>query len=180
MFRYLGLVLVMLSWLAGFYLVTKWRDRTLPTISRHAASSKHASLLFAAALIGLGVLFYIWLLGWFCPHLHLGLLFKIVLTLAVTCQIVTALAPDTQGLSRTIHLVAAFTMATLYLPLTALILAAPHLSVLARVLDSVAGLYMLATFILFVILGKAKARYLLFQASYIMVFQTAILVAAYL
>ncbi len=101
------------------------------------------------------------------------------MTLAVFCQIVTAVAPDTQGLSRTVHRVAAYTMATLYLPFTALILTAPRLSTPARILDSVAGLYMLATFVLFVILGKAKARYLLFQASYIMVFQTAILIAAY-
>jgi hypothetical protein len=65
MFKYLGLVLVLVTWFAGVYLVTKWRDRTLPTISRHAASSKRASLLFAAVLIICGLLFYLWIIRWF-------------------------------------------------------------------------------------------------------------------
>lgn len=180
MLKYLGLVLVMVTWLAGVYLVTKWRDRTLPTISRHAASSKRALLLFAAVLIGCGIVFYAWLLAWFCPHLQLGLPFKIILTIAIACQLVTAASPDTAGLSRTIHRIAAYTMAALYLPLTALILAAPRISVAARVLDSLAGLYMLATFVAVVLLGKAKTRYLLFQALYIVAFQCVILIAAYL
>lgn len=180
MFQHLGLLLVLVSWLAGFYLIAKGRGKTMPTISRHAASSRRASLLFAAVLIGLGIVFYVWLLVWFCPHLQLGTVFKIILTMAVACQIVTALAPDTRGLSRLIHRHAAYAMATLYLPLLALILAAPHISLPAQIIDTAAGVYMLATFVSVVLLGEAKARYLLFQSLYIMVFQTAILAAAYL
>jgi hypothetical protein len=161
------------------YLVTKWRDKNLPTISRHAASSRRASLLFAVVLIGCGILFYAWLMAWFVPHLQLGLPFQVVLTLAVACQVVTALAPDTEGLSRKVHRYAAYTMAVLYLPLIAFMITDTHLSGVARIVGSLLGLYMLATFIIVVMLGKAKSRYLLFQALYIMMFQSAILVAAY-
>jgi hypothetical protein len=134
LFQYLGLILVLVTWLAGYYLVMKWRDKNSHTISRHAASTKHASLLFAAVLISCGFLFYIWLLKWFIPHLGLGLAFLIALTMAMLGQLVTALAPDIEGLRRTIHHYAAYTMAILFMPLTALIFMAPHTSTLARIL----------------------------------------------
>ena len=179
MFKYLGLILVIFSWLAGGYLIIKWRDKTLPTISRHAASSKHASLFFAVVLIIGGLLFYLWLLKWFMPHLDLGVAFGTILTVAVACQIVTALAPDTTGKSKLIHHYAAYSMALLYLPLTALIIIAPHISDGAQIICSIAGLYLVATFITIVLLGQAKDKYLLFQALYVMAFQSLILVAAY-
>jgi hypothetical protein len=180
MFKYLGLILVLISWLAGIYLITRWRDKTLPTISRHAASTKQASLLFVVVLVGCGLLFYVWLMQWFVPHLHLGLWFEVILTLTVISQIITALAPDIDGLRRTIHHYAAYTMAILYMPLTVLIFMAPHISGVARVVDGIIGLYLLFSFTIVVILGKARHHFLLFQASYVMAFQCAILVAAYL
>lgn len=67
-----------------------------------------------------------------------------------------------------------------YLPLVALIIATPGISLPARIIDAFAGVYMLTTFVLIAILGKAKGRYLLFQALYVIVFQGAILAAAYL
>jgi hypothetical protein len=112
-------------------------------------------------------------------HLHLGILFDLLITFTIACQIVTALAPDTQGISRKVHRYAAYTMAVLYLPLVALVITAPGISLPARIIDAFAGVYMLTTFIIIAILGKAKSRYLLFQALYVMVFQIAILAAAY-
>jgi hypothetical protein len=180
MFQYLGLILTLISWLAGIYLVTKWRDRTLPTISRHAASSKHASLLFAIVLAGCGLIFYFWLVKWFTPHINPSQPFETLLALAIGCQVITALAPDTQGLSRTVHRWAAYTMAVLYLPLVALIVIASSISSLARFICVPIALYMLVSFVVVALMGRAKNKYLAFQASYIMAFQVAILVAAYL
>ncbi|MBL8122423.1 hypothetical protein JNM87_06795 [Candidatus Saccharibacteria bacterium] len=149
------------------------------TISRHAASTKRASLLFAVVLIGCGSLFYVWLLRWFVPHLQLGVLFEIVLTLAILGQIITALAPDIEGLSRTVHHYAAYTMAILFMPLAWLIFTAPHISAPARLFVGIAGFYLISSFTTVVILGKLRRYFLPFQASYIIVFQCAILVAAY-
>lgn len=180
MFKYLGLALVLLSWLAGGYLVTKWRDKQLQTISKHAASNKEATKLFAGMLIGCGILFYIWLLLWFVPHLELNMVFVAILTITIVCQMLTALAPDTTGGSRKLHRLAAYTMAVLYLPLAVLITVSPELSVAGKVVCSLGVLYMSATFVLVVLLGKLKNRYLKLQVLYIMVFQVLILVAAYL
>jgi hypothetical protein len=180
MLQYLGLILVLITWLAGTYLITKWRDRTLPTISRHAASSKHASLLFAIVLAGCGLLFYFWLITWFVPHIQPSQPFILILTLAMTCQIITALAPDTQGLSRKVHRWSAYTMAVLYLPLIALIILASNISLVARYICGALALYMLISLlVLIAFMGRAKGKYLAFQASYIMAFQAAILVAGY-
>ena len=180
MLQYFGLALVVGSWVGCYYLVRRWYDKKLPTISRHAASNKAASRIFAGILIGFGLVFYYWLIRWFIPHLELNVYFQGMLALTIVCQILVGLAPDTSGWSRTIHRWAAYTMGVLYLPLSVLILASDQLSVLARILCSLLAAYMLITFILVAVLRKAKSKYLFFQASYLVAFQVLILSAAYL
>ncbi len=41
MFYWLGLVLVLTSWVGGIVLLSKWRDKDFATISKHAASSPY-------------------------------------------------------------------------------------------------------------------------------------------
>src|SRR5262245_50528551 len=87
MLQYFGLALVVGSWIGGYYLVRRWYDKSLPTISRHAASNKTASLIFAAILIGFGLVFYYWLNRWFIPHLDLSVYFQGILAITIACQI---------------------------------------------------------------------------------------------
>ncbi len=180
MLEYSGLTLVIGSWIGGYYLVRRWYDKSLPTISRHAASDKTASRIFASILIGFGLVFYYWLNRWFVPHLHLNIYFQGTLAFTILCQILVGLAPDTTGWSRTIHRWAAYTMGALYLPLSALIIASNKLTALARVICVLLALYMFITFTLVAIARKAKGKYLFFQASYLVAFQVLILAAAYL
>ncbi len=180
MFRYLGLVLVITSWMGGYYLVRRWYDKDLPTISRHAASNKTASRIFAAILIGFGLIFYYWLNRWFVPHLQLSVYFRGLLACTIVCQILVGLAPDTNGWSRTIHRWAAYTMAVLYLPLSVLILSSHKLTHLARSIGVVLAVYMLSAFILVAMAHRAKDKYLFFQASYLIAFQVLILSSSYL
>src|SRR4051812_33711756 len=98
--KYLGLVLIVLSWAAGAYLLIKYRGTRKMSISQHAASHKHAALLFAVVLSGSGALFYYWLLRWFVPKLGLGGWFVALLTLAFVGQFVAGLVADTTGLHR--------------------------------------------------------------------------------
>jgi hypothetical protein len=180
MLQYLGLGLVLASWVGGFFLVSKWYNKNLATISKHAASDKKALRVFAGILIGLGSAFYYWLLVWFIPELHLGRLFQCVLAATIICQIITALAPDTIGWRKKIHYIAAYTMAALYLPLSLLILSSSEVSMLARIIGIGLVIYMVTSFVLVAMLGKVRTRYLLFQASYIVAFQLVIVIAAYL
>ena len=180
MFHYLGLLLIVFSWIVGTYLVFKWRDKNLLTISKHAASSRQASLLFGATLIVGGLVFYWWLLTWFRPHLGLSWIFTSLLTFTIACQLITGALPDTAGLVRRIHRTSAYTMAVSYLPLALSIIAAPKISFVARLLCEILGTYMLFSFITVVILKKAHNWYLLFQALYVVAMQVIILVAAYI
>lgn len=179
MFAYLGLILVVVSWFAGAYLVVRWHDKSLPTLSQHAAGSKEGRRFFATVLIGCGGLFYFWLIQWFVPQLGLGLAFVALLTLATAGQLIAAVVPDTVGWQRSIHRYAAYGMAVLWLPLAGFIVAAPDISAVGRVICVVAALYMFVTFIIGTVCMKLQDRYLLFQILYIMVFQTLILAAAY-
>lgn len=180
MLHYLGLVLVLASWVAAAILIFKWRDKDLSTISKHAASTRKATLLFATVLIGLGLPFYYWILAWLVPHLQLDSLFKVVLFLTIALQIVTALIPDIMGWRRLIHRFSAFSMALLYLPMALLIINAPLISSSARVIAIISVFYMISTFILIAILGRAKRNYLIFQTLYVVSMQVVILSGAYI
>lgn len=180
MFQYFGLFLVVSSWLGGYLLVSKWYDKSLPTISMHAASNKSASRLFAVVLIVLGLAFYSWLIEWFMPHLRLTFMFQAILSVAILCQCIAAIIPDASGGQRTVHRWAAYVMAILYLPLSVLVVISPRLTLLAQILCSSLLAYMFIGFALVAIMGKAKSRYLLFQSSYIIAFELIIVVAAYI
>ncbi|HSX30361.1 MAG TPA: hypothetical protein VLE99_00385 [Candidatus Saccharimonadales bacterium] len=178
MFRYLGLALVLLSWAAGGYLLSRWHNKDLPTLSKHGASSTQAYALFAGSLAVLGTLFYWWLVAWFAPHLHLGTLFVATTTLAMSCQVITGLVPDTTGWLRRVHRTTAYTMAVSYLPMAILIISAPA-SAAVRILCTLLACYMAITFTAVVLFGRSRQRFLQFQIAYIGAFQVVILLAAY-
>lgn len=180
MFQYFGFVLVMLSWLGGYFLVSRWYDKSLPTISRHAASNRTASRLFAVVLILIGAAFYYWLIEWFSPHLQLSMLFEVILTITILCQFVAALAPDVDGWRGVVHRWSAYLMAVLYAPLSVLIIASSQVALPVQILCSLLLAYMVIGFVLVAMLGKAKEKYLPLQASYIISFQLIILIAAYI
>jgi hypothetical protein len=117
MFEYLGLVLTVLSWLSGAYLVRKWQGSNAMSLSLHASSNKIAFQLFATVLVIIGGTFYAWLLLWLAPHLGLSGIFILLVTLTILCLFIAALVPDSSGNKRRVHRIAAYTMAYLYLPL---------------------------------------------------------------
>lgn len=180
MFEYLGLFLVVLSWLGGYLLISRFYNKDLPTISKHAASNRTASRLFATILILVGAAFYWWLIKWFAPHLGLTFIFETILTITILCQFIAALAPDVNGWRGVIHRWSAWLMAILYLPLSVFIITSPQMTLISQAICSLLLLYMLIGFVLVAIMGKAKSKYLPLQASYVVSFQLIILVAAYI
>jgi hypothetical protein len=183
MFEYLGLALIILSWIAGGYILTKWRGTNAMSISQHAASSKRSSLIFAAVLSGAGVLFYYWLMAWFVPELGLGKLFVVLLTFAFIGQFVAGLVPDAlsdvSGVKRRVHRVAAYGMAYLFVPLSLLILMAPHASGFGRYFGIVCLAYLICGWLLISFVPGSRKHYLVFQVVYVVAFQLQILITIY-
>jgi len=176
----LGLFSIAISWVAGGYIVYRWPAGTMKTLSKHAAANRSASILFAVVLAGGGALFYYFMVQWFIPTFGLGQLFFQLITLAFIAQCVTGIFPDQAGWQSVVHTAGAYTLAVLFIPLTALIIDCPAISTEARIVASLCMLYMFATFVAVVIGGRAKDRYLIFQSLYIVAFQVVILAATFL
>lgn len=171
--------MIVATWIAGWYLLTRWRDKDFLSISRHAASSPMTMALFAVVLIGCGAVLYWWLAFWLGPKLGLGSLYLGILAAAFVCQVVTAAVPDISGWYRKVHKLAAWTMAWLFLPMAWLVATAPVMDQPARVICVALAGYMTFGAVMGVA-RKIRARFLFFQASYIVALQLIILTAAYL
>jgi hypothetical protein len=180
MLHYLGLVIILCTWAAGLFLLRTTHDKSLQTISKHAATSLKTSLYFGAAMFVIGVLFYWWLHQWLGPHLRLTSAFTVLLDLTILCQVAIGLFPDRPGWMQHVHRLAAYGMAVLFMPLAAVIVVSSELLTLVQVVCTVFLLYMLISFTLIAVLRKNRNRYLLFQVSYIVAFDLIILFAGYL
>ncbi len=181
MFQWLGLLVTLLTWV-GLAILIVPRDGTqgLRSISAHGAANKHAALVFRVLLIGGGLLFYWWLVGWFRPHLHLSAMFTVLITAVVVYQLATGLNNGGKGLKRDIHSYTAQTMALLYIPLAALIIDAHGLSVAARTITACLFVYMVNSYTIVEIMRRLQRYHLALQTAYIVAFQLLILTAAYL
>jgi len=177
--RFVGLLVIISIWVLGGYLIWKWRDKNLLTISKHAASTRNASILFTCALVLSGALLYWWFTAWFKQHLGLSGLFTFLISFSILCQLMTGLFADTSGAQRQIHRIAAYSMAVSYLPLAVVISLSSKLTTLVQVICLLIGLYMAVSFTLLVLLQKARDKYLVFQALYVVSFGVLVLVAAY-
>ncbi len=150
------------------------------SISKHAASSKGNTKLFAAVLLVGGTASYFWLVTWFSPHLNLGVEFAALLTLTFAAQIITGLIPDSDRWKSKLHRIAAYSMTILYMPLSLLIVRSHSAGRSAKIIGIICLAYMVTAMIVFLTLKRARTHYLIAQAVYIMAFQVLILSAAYL
>lgn len=180
MFKYLGLLLVLFSWAILIALILRPRDIKLRTISSHGASSRKAALYFAVTLIGLGFPFYFWILYWLVPHLGLGMDFKIVITVALTLNIITAIVVDTIGWRRNVHRITAASMFIAFLIMSVLIINAPGTSSYAQAVGWVLLTYILVSAIIVAFLNFGRRNALIFEILFLMSVQGIILSAAYL
>lgn len=179
MFHWLGLIITVAIWLGLALLLTKWHDTKLGSISAHGSSNRGAALLFRFLLVVGGAALYIWLVGWFVPHLHLGTMFVTLLTIVMAYQILTGLNNPTEGLRKDIHNYTAQTMSLLYVPLAVLIIQSSTAHTPARIVCIVLLTYMVNSYVIVEVMKKFRASHLVFQLLYIVVFQVLILVAAY-
>ncbi|HSH56194.1 MAG TPA: hypothetical protein VK983_05230 [Candidatus Limnocylindrales bacterium] len=180
MFKYLGLLLVLFSWAILIALILRRRDIKLRTISSHGAYSQKAALYFAVTLIGLGVPFYFWILYWLVPHIGLGAHFKIVITMALLLNIITAIIVDSIGWRRIVHRITAASMFIAFLVMSLLIIHASGTSNYAQTIGWVLLTYILVSAIIVAISNFGRRNALIFEILFLMSVQGIILAAAYL
>ncbi len=178
--KFLGLLLVLVSWAAAAVLLRRWKGHNAMSISQHAASARSAQWLFGATLVLGGNIFYYWIIVWLVPKLGLSNWFMGLLAVTIVAQTTAAIIPDSDSWKRLLHRFSAYIMAILYLPLSGLILLAPNTSHPARIAGLFMLTYMVASFIIVVGTHKGMHKFLIYQALYIISFQMIILTAAYL
>ena len=175
----LGVISIVLSWLAVGYLLRKWRGTKAMSMSLHAASDLRAYLFFGVSLTLTGAMLYAFMLVWFIPRYSLGVVFTGLICAAILGQMIAAWVPDVPGIKRIIHRVAAYGMAATFIPMTLVIVSSGHIPMAARVVGSLALGYMIVSLSLLAF-GKLKAHYLILQVLYVLLFQLLLLSAAYL
>ena len=180
MFAWLGLIITLLVWSGLGWLLGRWHSHELGSISAHGSRTGGAARLFRLILVGSGLVYYWWLIGWYAPHLHLPPLFSVLLSVLVAYQIVTGLVNEPAGRRHDIHVYAAQTMALLYIPLAVLILEARSVSTVARIIGALLLAYMINSYVVVEVMKRLKATHLIWQLLYIVAFQLLILTSAYL
>jgi len=175
MFQWLGLIITLIVWLGLAFLLLRWRNHQLNSISAHGAA-----LVFKVVLVGGGLAYYWWLVGWYAPHLHLSNLFVTILTVVIAYQIFTGLNNGNAGFSKDLHDYTSQTMALLYIPLTVLIVGSHELNLTAHIICTCLLIYMVNSYVIVEIMKRLKPIHLIFQLAYVVAFQLVILVSAYL
>lgn len=186
--KWLGLLSVILCWAGIGYIIKRWHNPDLRTISKHAAQDKHNLIVFASLLIGLGLLFYGWVMLWLVPTEQPSQKFVILISLTMVFQILTSLLPDTTKRLSLLHRIAAYSMAFLYLPTSLSLAVSVHMTsagvnvmwLIILMMSSIGSLFLVGIAVGGRLWASLRPNYLYFQATYILLFQCTFLVAAYL
>lgn len=179
-----ALASILIFWLSMYILLTHWPREANKSISRHAAANRNTYLFFTPVQVVIGIIMLIFMLRWFMPTFQTGLLFNWVFVTTATLQITSALLPDRiHGVKSNIHLVMANSMATGMFLSTVLLLLNEHIHIAGRLALLGTSIFMLYTLGLAIKNnGKPEliANYLALQITYIVLFQSSVLVATFL
>lgn len=179
-YKHVGLVLIILTWMGLIFLIKKWPGNKSMTLSQHAAPNKNSRLFYLLLFLITLPPFYLFITNWLVPNLSLPVIYTYVAGLAIVSQIIAAVVPDNGGLKTKIHNLGAYGMATLLIPLTGLILISSA-GIVTKSLAAIATVYLVVVWLLhFFWLEKIQPHYLYFQSIYIAAFHAVILAATYI
>jgi hypothetical protein len=178
-FHHLGLLSLATIIVGLGYILRRWGKKSVLSLSSHAARQRPSRVIFAICLSLSIALFTLFTFGWLIPTYKLGVGYGFVLAASLACALVAALVPDGGGRESQIHGVAAWTMAVGMLALVVGLLLAPGLGVFAKFFLAIITSYLVIDWILFLFVRWSRRYFLVFQASYVLCFYLAALVAAY-
>lgn len=177
---YVGMFSMSLMWLGLIHTVRRWPGNSSMSFSLHAAQTRGSKVFYFLLFLATLPMFFAFLAYWLVPNLQLGERFTIIALIGCVGQMIAAVVPQVPGLRWKVHLIAAYTMAITFLPLTAMIIFAEGLPSVVRIVASVMLAYMIATLALFLCVKQLQKKYLYFQAGYIAAFHMAIVAATVL
>lgn len=179
MYKSFGWISFVVIWAGLFYMIKKWPGDKSMSFSAHAAATKEGIIYYWFVFsLHLG-LFYLFVSRWFVPTLQLPRAFTAITLIAVVAQFTALCIPTTGGLKTILHDLSSYIMFVLLVPLGILMVLSPHVAVFARIVALLATCYMVLSWYLFAFTKTAKKHFFIFQASYAMSFQFAVLLATY-
>ncbi len=150
------------------------------TFSQHAAQHKSSSAYYLLLWVLILPPLYRFLITDFYDELSLTPLFILLSTATCLLMLIAAAVPETGGTKTTIHRLAAFSMATLFLPAVLLIALTGDVSSFAKVTLLLSAAVMLTEIIVLTVYKRKHPKMLWIQGSYIAIFYISILIAYYL
>ena len=179
MIKALGIISIVANWVCLSVLLTRIKKGASFSISQHAVASKRTYLTMAVIETVLLMLFSIFIIGWFSPHLQLPTIFTVIVLLAALGLVLAAWIPDETGIKHTIHELCAYGAFSLFIPATTILLVAPSASPATHIVAGVAMMYMVFNALTFSLIEKVKRYHLYFQVLYMALFHVVILLATY-
>jgi len=167
-------------WAAMMVIIKKWPGNRSMTISAHAAAYKEAYLFFAIVRTVANPFFALFMFGWFIPTLQLPISASILVGLWLVGDLVTAWIPQVVGWKGTVHKVAAYAMASVFLPLGIIIALSPIITDTAQTVVTVCLSSMALYWLIYVVSERSKDYFLYFQLTYFLLFDATFLAAAFL
>lgn len=178
-YKPLGLISVLIFWSSICFLLYKYKANRGMSISRHVAASRQTFLLAAIVQSFLVPLFILFFVKWFSPTFHMPKLFGVLVTLSMLGFLIAAWVPDTKGWKNFVHGFPAYGAAALLIPAITLVCVSGFISPTARMVAYVSLFYQVVSLSLFFSTQKARSYHLYLQTAYLVIFDIAILVAAY-
>jgi hypothetical protein len=171
----LGVISILLTWLAiSFILLTISRDLTR-SVSHHAARERVNYFIFCILMtIGLALM-WVFMYYWFIPTFTLPLLFGVITGIAIILELITTWVPLTEGWKYKVHESCSYAVAALIPFLTLFMVFSPKISTLSLYFClAMLGVMAFLTY-LFVFVKSARRHYLVYQNVYVAAFHISIL-----
>lgn len=179
-FKNLALLSIVLTWIGLLFVVYKWPGNSSMTFSLYFAKTK-ASYIFSLIYFSITLfLFYVFMTAWFNHAFVMPNYFPFLITVACIAQFIPIVIPHTKGLTAKTHFFFAFVTGITLISLTIILALTQDISLVGRIIASVAALYMFCSFFLFLFVRRLLSYSLYFEGIYILSFHLAILAATYI
>jgi hypothetical protein len=179
-YRALGPISIAITWLGLAFLVYKWPGEVPLSFGLRAAAHRKSYLLYLGIFVVTLPLFFVFIVKWFVPVLHLPHKYIYIALAAVLLQLVVAIVPEVKGKKARIHRASAGIMTFLLIPLTLFIATATNLSTSIRFMAFLDSLLLLFIWGLFILIEPFHKHFLYLQTAYVAIFHVTILAATYL
>jgi len=111
--QHLGpLIITSMILVSGSIVVRRHNGDKSLTISKHAALEGYSALYFGIFEVIVAILFFLFIRDWFTPNLGLPYAYTVMAGVSLLGLAVAGAFPDRPGITRTIHGIGAYTMAT--------------------------------------------------------------------